>query len=341
MLVLGIETSCDETACAVVEGGVGIRANVVASSLKEHRPYGGVIPEIACRSHVESVLPVVDQALSEAGVGLRDIGLLAATNGPGLAGALMVGVTVAKTLSFSQRIPFVGINHIQAHLYACLMRDPAPAFPFLGLVVSGGHTSFYEVLDYHRFRLMGQTRDDACGEAFDKAAKILGLGYPGGPAVEQRAREGNPRAFSFPTPQLKDHPFDFSFSGLKTAVLYKVRDLRRGEGETPLPPSVINDLCASFQQVVIEGLLERSLQGCRRLGVKVLVVGGGVTANRALRAAFESRFKGETLEVYFPPAGLSLDNAAMVAGLGYRLYRKGIHSPLDLACFPIGEGVIR
>ena len=334
MLVLGIETSCDETACAVVEDGLKIHANVVASSLKEHRPYGGVIPEIACRSHVESILPVVDQTLREAGVGFRDLGLLAATEGPGLVGALLVGMTVAKTLSFSQQIPFVGVDHIQAHLYACLMQEPAPDFPFLGLVVSGGHTNLYEVSDYDQFHLIGQTRDDACGEAFDKVAKILGLGYPGGPVIEQRSRGGNPHAFSFPTPQLKDHPFDFSFSGLKTAVLYKVRELT-------LSSSVIDDLCASFQRVVIEGLVERSLQTCRRLGLRALVVGGGVTANQALRAAFEGRFRQEALEVYFPPRGLSLDNAAMVAGLGYQLYRKGIHSSLDLACSPLGKGVDR
>ena len=334
MLILGIETSCDETACAVVEDGVRIRVNVVASSLKEHRPYGGVIPEIACRSHVESILPVVDQALREAGIGFSDLGLLAATEGPGLVGALLVGLTVAKTLSFSHQIPFVGVDHIEAHLYACLMREPAPHFPFLGLVVSGGHTSLYEVSDFDRFRLIGQTRDDACGEAFDKVAKILGLGYPGGPVIEQRSREGNPRVFSFPTPLLKDHPFDFSFSGIKTAVLYKVREL-----EKPLSSPVIDDLCASFQRVVIEGLVERSLQGCRRLGLKVLVVGGGVTANQALRTAFENRFRQEALEVYFPPRGLSLDNAAMVAGLGYQLYRKGIHSSLNLACSPLGKGV--
>ena len=336
MLVLGIETSCDETACAVVEDGLTIRSSVVASSLEEHRPYGGVIPEIACRSHLESILPIVEEALKTAGVGLKEIGLVAATQGPGLVGALMVGVTVAKTLSLSQGIPFVGVDHIQAHLYACLMQHPMPPFPFLGLVVSGGHTGLYDVSDDHRFRLIGRTLDDACGEAFDKVAKILGLGYPGGPVIERRARKGEAHAVAFPAPLLKDRPFDFSFSGIKTAVLYKVRELEKRQ-ET-MKPEIINDLCASFQRVVIEALVERSLQACRQLGLKALGVGGGVTANQALRESFERQFRREGLEVYFPPAGLSLDNAAMVAGLGYRLCRKGIRSGLDLECLPLGQG---
>ena len=336
MLVLGIETSCDETACAVVENGTAILSSVVASSLEEHRPYGGVIPEIACRSHVEWILPVVDEALQKALVRLNRIDLVAATHGPGLVGALMVGVAVAKTLSLSQGIPFVGVDHVRAHLYACLMQRHAPNFPFIGLVVSGGHTSLYEVADTDRFRLIGRTLDDACGEAFDKVAKILGLGYPGGPAIERRARRGDPRAFSFPAPLLKNHPFDFSFSGLKTAVLYKVRELEKRQATSD--KQQVNDICASFQRGVIEGLLERALDACRHSGLKELVVGGGVTANRALRTAFETRFRGEGLSVHFPPKGLSLDNAAMVAGLGYRLYRKGIRCGLELECLPLGQG---
>ncbi len=336
MLALGVESSCDETACAVVENGKKILSNVIASSLEEHRPYGGVIPEIACRSHVESMMPVLEKSLHEAGVSFGDMDLIAATCGPGLPGSLLVGLSTAKAISFARGIPLIGVDHIQAHLYACLMRPRAPSLPVLGLVVSGGHTSLFHIQKVDRFKRIAETQDDACGEAFDKVAKILGLGYPGGPEIEKRAALGDPKAFSFPPPRLNATSLDFSFSGIKTAVLYQVKELVQSKKYNVLPPSMVNDICASFQRVVIETLMRHALSACRQYQCRTLVVGGGVTANQALRRSFEKRFREEGLRVFFPPKGLSLDNAAMVAGLGTRLYQKGFRSSLDLGCYPLG-----
>jgi len=354
MLVLGIETSCDETAASVVKDGQKILSNVVATSLEDHKRYGGVVPEIACRSHVESIAPVLEEALKTAGISYEAIQLISATNGPGLPGSLLVGVSTAKALSFAKGIPFIGVDHLQAHLYACLMRPDPPSFPLVGMVVSGGHTGLYWMKDVHRFKRIAETQDDACGEAFDKVAKVLGLGYPGGPLVEKRAKEGNPKAFSFPPPRLNEKSLDFSFSGIKTAVLYKVKELQRVQGTgcrvqggefrkaflnpkpSTLNPRLINDICASFQQVVIETLIRHALLACRRFHTRHLLVGGGVIANQKLRREFKKQFQREGLQVFFPPKGLSLDNAAMVAGLGYHLYRRGIRSSLDLPCNPLG-----
>jgi len=346
MLVLGIETSCDETSCAVVKDGWEILSNVVTSSLEEHKPYGGVIPEIACRSHVESITPVLEASLKKAHATYQDIDLIAATSGPGLPGSLLVGVSTAKALSFARRIPWVGVDHLQAHLYACLMKPERPVFPLVGMVVSGGHTTLFEIKEFHEFRRIADTEDDACGEAFDKVAKILGLGYPGGPLIEQRAKKGNPKAFQFPPPRLDETSLHFSFSGIKTAVLYQVKRLQgedvrgarayQASRQKPLAPSLVNDIAASFQEVVIATLVEQALRACRVLRAETLVVGGGVIANQKLREAFLKRFREEQLTVLFPPKGLSLDNAAMVAGLGYQLYQRGFRSSLDLACSPLG-----
>jgi len=333
MLTLGIETSCDETACSVVLNGKRILSNVIATSLEDHKPYGGVIPEIACRSHVESIAPVLEESLRKAKVSLDDIQLIASTYGPGLPGSLLVGLSTAKAISFAKEIPLVGVDHIQAHLYACLMVDRPPSFPLMGLVISGGHTSLFWMKDFHRFKRIAETQDDACGEAFDKVAKMLELGYPGGPLVEKRAREGNPQVIPLPLPKLNEPSLDFSFSGIKTAVLYKVRELAHTR---TLARTVMNDICASFQHVVIETLIRNALLACRRHRCQTLLVGGGVSANQALRSEFQTRFRREGLKVLFPPKGLSLDNAAMVAGLGYRLYQKGIRSSLELSCEPLG-----
>ncbi len=331
MHVLGIESSCDETACSVVRDGMEILSNVVATSLEEHRRYGGVIPEIASRSHVEWLIPVLEEALSKAELSYREIDLIAATQGPGLPGSLLVGLSAAKALSFAREIPFIGVDHLHAHLYACLMQPGPPSFPFVGMVVSGGHTALFWMEDVHRIRRIAETQDDACGEAFDKVAKILGLGYPGGPEVEKRARAGNPSRFRFPPPRVQEGSLDFSFSGIKTAVLYQVKDLPK-----PLTEKVVQDLCAGFQETVIQTLSNHALEACRRFKAEALLVGGGVIANQALREALEKRFVKENRQVLFPPKGLSLDNAAMVAGLGYHLYRKGLHSQLDLGVEPLG-----
>lgn len=332
MLVLGIETSCDETACSVVRDGRRILSNVVATSLEEHKRYGGVVPEIACRSHVEFMAPVLSEALKRAGISYEAIELISATQGPGLPGSLLVGFSTAKALSFARGIPFVGVDHLQAHLYACLMGPDPPSFPLVGMVISGGHTGLYWMEDVHRFRRIAETQDDACGEAFDKVAKILGLGYPGGPLIERYAALGDPKRFSFPPPRLNEKSLDFSFSGIKTAVLYKVRDLGKGS----LSPSMIHDLCAGFQKVVVETLVRHALLAVQRHEARSLLVGGGVTANQALRREFRRRFRENRLRVVFPPKGLSLDNAAMVAGLGYELYQRGMRSPLHLTCEPLG-----
>ncbi|MFH1858602.1 MAG: tRNA (adenosine(37)-N6)-threonylcarbamoyltransferase complex transferase subunit TsaD [Candidatus Omnitrophota bacterium] len=349
MYVLGVETSCDETACAVVQNGKKILSNIVASSLEDHKPYGGIIPEIACRSHVEFMVAVLERALKKARLCYEDIGLISVTNGPGLPGSLLVGLATAKALSFAKKIPLLGVDHLQAHLYACLMRPRPPRFPLVGMVVSGGHTSIFNIEAVDRFKKIAETQDDACGEAFDKVAKMLGLGYPGGPLIERRARAGNPKAFSFPPPIAHPHSLNFSFSGIKTAVLYKIKELQgmqiqpKGKRRPkdaippkPLRPSVIDDLCASFQKVVIETLMQRAQLACERFCANTLLLGGGVVSNQALREEFQKRFQRAGLGVLFPPKGLSLDNAAMVAGLGYQLFRKGSRSSLDLACEPLG-----
>lgn len=275
---------------------------------------------------------------------MDEIQLIASTYGPGLPGSLLVGLSTAKAISFAKDIPLIGVDHIQAHLYASLMTDRPPSFPLVGLVISGGHTSLLWMRDVHRFKRIAETQDDACGEAFDKVAKMLKLGYPGGPLIEKRSREGNPKTIPLPLPKLNETSLDFSFSGIKTAVLYKVRELEKVQGTRykvqggnhSLPPSIVNDICASFQHVVIETLLRNALLACRRYHAKTLLVGGGVSANQKLRSAFQTRFRNEGLRVLFPPKGLSLDNAAMVAGLGYRLYQKGIRSSLELSCEPLG-----
>lgn len=335
MFVLGIESSCDETACSVVKDGWKILSNVVATSLEDHRPYGGVIPEIACRSHVEWIMPVLEEALRKAHLSHEDVALISVTQGPGLPGSLLVGVSTAKALSFSRDIPLVGVDHLQAHLYACRMRPDPPPFPCVGMVISGGHTALYWMKEVDRVEPISETQDDACGEAFDKVAKILGLGYPGGPLIEKRARGGDPKAFAFPPPRIQEKSLDFSFSGIKTAVLYKVRGLQ-GSNPRLLEPSLVNDLCASFQRVVIETLVDHAIRACQKFQARRLLLGGGVVANQKLRQEFRKRCQREKIEVFFPPKGLSLDNAAMVAGLGYHLYRKGISSPLTLACDPLG-----
>lgn len=327
MYVLGIETSCDETAAAVVKDGRKILSSVVSSSLKYHSKYGGVIPEIAFRMQLETILNVSDSALKEAGVSLNKIGLLSVTEGPGLLGSLLVGISFAKALSLSTGIPLNGVNHLYSHIYAGSLERRPVKLPFVSLVVSGGHTSLFFVKDFDRIELLGSTCDDACGEAFDKVAKILKLGYPGGPAIEKLSATGDPKKIIFRCSDT-GNPLDFSFSGIKTGVLYFVRD--RLKGKDRLPAQLIRDIAASFQEAAVNTLINKSLLACRMKRCARLVVGGGVAANNRLRVEFLERAGEAGIEVCFPAKAFCMDNAAMVAGMGYQLFKKGHVSGLGL-----------
>jgi N6-L-threonylcarbamoyladenine synthase len=321
--VLGIETSCDETAAAVLEDGV-VRSNVVSSQDAIHRTYGGVVPELASRRHLEVVLPVIERALRDAAVGLADLHGIAVTRGPGLVGSLLVGLSVAKALAYAHEVPLVGVNHLEGHIFAGFLADAPPAYPFLALVVSGGHTALYACPEPLRYRLVGQTRDDAAGEAFDKVAKLLGLGYPGGPVIEQVARDGDPRAIGFPTAQFRDRAPDFSFSGLKTAVSLFVRR------QAPLTPSLTADICASFQATVVKMLVRRTVRSAIRLGIRRVLLTGGVAANRALRDALGAQCLERGCAWSAPPARLCTDNAAMIAAAGAVRLERGERADLTL-----------
>jgi N6-L-threonylcarbamoyladenine synthase len=324
MYVLGIETSCDETSAAVVSNGRHVLSNIVSSSLIFHKKYGGIVPEIASRKQLETITAVVDDALKVAGIGLQRIGLLGVTQGPGLLGSLLVGISFAKSMSLARRLPLVGLDHLHSHLYAGFLGSRL-RFPFVGLVISGGHTSLYRVKGFDRIALLGSTLDDACGEAFDKVAKILGLGYPGGPVIERLADRGNPDRVRFKCSGTTA-ALDFSFSGIKTAVLYYVKKMRHsGIRSRTIPRRLTCDIAASFQKAVIETLVEKSFFACRMEESRRLVVGGGVAANSTLRSAFTKRATQEGVEVLFPAVEHCMDNAAMVAGLSYHLYKIGRH----------------
>ena len=335
MLVLGIETSCDETAAAIVKDGRDILSNVVLSSLRFHKPYGGIVPEIACRHHTEIIDSVIKEAFLRANCKINQIDLIAVTNGPGLIGALLVGVSTAKGLALSNNIPVVGVNHIWAHLYAPFMniarsKDVRIKFPYVGLVISGGHTSLMFVEDFDRYQNLGQTTDDAAGEAFDKVAKILKLGIPGGPVIERLAKHGDANAIKFPKSLLNSiDNLDFSFSGIKTAVLYYVGKI---ENKKKIK-SEISNICASFQKSVIDVIVEKSIKACQKKEATRLVVGGGVSINSMLRRRLQEACVNFGISIYFPSKGLCLDNASMVAGLGYHLYKKSNRDNLRLNAF--------
>jgi N6-L-threonylcarbamoyladenine synthase len=329
MYVLGIETSCDETAAAIVRDGRDILSNVVSSSLKFHQKYGGVVPEIAFRMQLETIAAVAQDAIKKARLKLKDIGLVSVTSVPGLLDSLLVGISFAKSVSFATGAPLLGINHIDSHIYAAFLGPQKSAkIPFVALVVSGGHTSLFYVRGFDRITLLGKTLDDACGEAFDKVAKILGLGYPGGPIIEQLARRGNPRAVKLSCSGT-DKPLDFSFSGIKTAVLYYVkRHAPCVDGV--MRPAQTADIAASFQETVINALIHKSFAACRLKDAPRLVIGGGVAANNRLRERFYEEAGRFGISLYFPAKQLCTDNAAMVAGLGYSLFQKGYRSGLEL-----------
>ncbi|MBP1710041.1 MAG: o-sialoglycoprotein endopeptidase [Deltaproteobacteria bacterium] len=322
MFVLGIESSCDETAAAVVNNG-NLLSNVIASQIKDHSAYGGVVPEIASRKHIEAISAVITQAMADAGLILSSIEGIAVTRGPGLIGSLLVGLSTAKALAYGLSIPLVGVNHLEGHIMASFLAEKKPGFPFVALVVSGGHTNVYLVKNYHEFQLLGQTRDDAAGEAFDKAAKLLNLGYPGGVVIDRMAKKGNPGAFDFPR-AMKDSP-DFSFSGLKTSLLTMVKKLGGHFTEAELA-----DVVASYQEAIVDVLVDKTLKAAVNHHVAQVVVCGGVAANSRLRERFATAAAEKNLELFIPPMILCTDNAAMIGALGEIMLKNGRSDSLDL-----------
>jgi len=323
MLILGIETSCDETAAAVVKNANTVLSSCVSSSVHLHRKFGGIIPEIASRFHLEYMVPVTKKALVQAHVKFSDIGLIAVTAKPGLVGSLLVGVSFAKALSFGLDIPFLGINHIHAHMFSPFLEQKAFCFPFIGLVVSGGHTSLAYVRDFDKIKIIGQTRDDAAGEAFDKVAKILELGYPGGPIIDKLAQTINHSPFQFRCAQL-ENTLDFSFSGIKTDVLYKSQKLKNKTKKLK------TQIAYAFQKEAIETIVSKSIAACKKFNTKVLSVGGGVACNTLLRNRLQEESKRENIKVLLGNIHYCLDNAAMIACLGYHLHKKGLRSKYNL-----------
>lgn len=325
ILILAIESSCDETAAAVVKNGREVLSNVINSQIEIHTLYGGVVPEIASRKHIENINPVVELALKKADVTLDDITAVAVTYGPGLVGALLVGVAFAKALAFAKNKPLVGVHHIEGHISANYIEHQDLAPPFAALVVSGGHTHLVMVKDYGQYEIIGKTRDDAAGEAFDKIARAIGLGYPGGPKLDQLAKEGNPDAIVFPRPHVEGAPYDFSFSGLKSAVLNYINSCEM-KGE----PINKADLAASFQRTVVDALVARAMLLVEETGIKKFAVAGGVAANSALRSALQSACKERGVSFYSPSLQLCTDNAAMIGAAGYYEYKSGVRHGYDL-----------
>lgn len=341
--ILGIETSCDETAAAVLKDGRHILSSVVGLQWEIHGRYGGIVPELACRRHIEVIYPLVDEAIKKAGIRLRDLSAIAVTSGPGLIGALLVGVSFAKSISYALNIPLISINHLEGHLWSIYLEKRVPR-PFIGLVVSGGHTNLYLVEDIGVYRLLGSTLDDAAGEAFDKVSKMLGLGYPGGPAIESCAASGNPAAITFPRALSRKKGYDFSFSGIKTAVSSYIRTcytVRHVDDMPEILPEILReilkeeerfkaDVAAGFQQAVVDVLVSKTIGAACELGIKRVVMSGGVACNSLLRGEMVRHAKEKGVKVYVPKPGYCTDNAAMIAWVGHRYYKKGIYAELKL-----------
>jgi len=337
MLILGIDTSCDDTSAAVVQDGRKIISNIVSSQSDIHTKYGGIVPEIASRRHIEMIMPVVEEALKQAGVTLSDLTAIAVCHGPGLIGSLLVGCSFAKAVCYGKNIPLVGVNHLEGHLLSPFLEEQAPEFPFISLVVSGGHTSLYLAEDYGKYTVLGKTRDDAAGEAYDKVSKLLGLSYPGGPILDSLAKEGNSKAVTFPRAYLPD-TLDFSFSGLKTAVLHYVRSgaesreqraMMNSESRT-LNAEHIRDIAASFQAAVVDVLVRKAEWAVNKTGIRRVTLSGGVSANSGLRRRMREMGEQKHIEVFIPSVALCTDNAAMIAAAGYHRFLNKELAGLDL-----------
>ncbi len=337
VLILAIESSCDETAAAVVKNGREVLSNVINTQIAIHTEYGGVVPEIASRKHIENINPVIKKALSDAGVTLDDIDAIGVTYGPGLVGALLVGVAEAKAIAFAKNKPLVGVHHIEGHISANYVENKELEPPFVALVVSGGHTHLVKVNDYGEYEIIGRTRDDAAGEAFDKVARAIGLGYPGGPKIDKLAKEGNPDAIEFPRAHVDDAPYDFSFSGIKSAVLNYINSANMQGKE-------INraDVAASFQKAVVDALVSRAVRLAKECGMDKLAIAGGVASNSALRAAVQEECAKNNIRFYSPSPVLCTDNAAMIGAAAYYEYIKGVRHGCDLNAVPnlkLGERI--
>ncbi|MED9971000.1 MAG: tRNA (adenosine(37)-N6)-threonylcarbamoyltransferase complex transferase subunit TsaD [Lachnospira sp.] len=337
VLILAIESSCDETAAAVVKNGREVLSNVINTQIAIHTEYGGVVPEIASRKHIENINPVIRKALEDAGVTLDDIDAIGVTYGPGLVGALLVGVAEAKAIAFAKNKPLVGVHHIEGHISANYVENKELEPPFVALVVSGGHTHLVKVNDYGEYEIVGRTRDDAAGEAFDKVARAIGLGYPGGPKIDKLAKEGNPDAIEFPRAHVDDAPYDFSFSGIKSAVLNYINSANMQGKE-------INraDVAASFQKAVVDALVSRAVRLAKECGMDKLAIAGGVASNSALRAAIQEACAKNNIKFYSPSPVLCTDNAAMIGAAAYYEYIKGVRHGYDLNAVPnlkLGERI--
>ena len=329
ILILAIESSCDETAAAVVRNGREVLSNVISSQIALHTLYGGVVPEIASRKHIEKINQVIEEALAEAKVTLQEIDAIAVTYGPGLVGALLVGVSAAKAISFATGIPLIGVHHIEGHISANYIENKELEPPFICLVASGGHSHLVVVKEYGEYEIIGRTRDDAAGEAFDKVARAIGLGYPGGPKIDKLSKEGNPEAIHFPRATVAENEYDFSFSGLKSAVLNYLNGCQmKGEAVNTA------DVAASFQKAVIDVLVEHSIHAVKEFGYDKFAIAGGVASNSSLRAAFEEECKKQKISFYHPSPIFCTDNAAMIGVAGYYEYIKGVRSGLDLNAVP-------
>jgi len=329
LTVLGIETSCDETSAAVVADGK-VLSNIISSQLV-HAKYGGVVPELASRAHMRIIIDVVDEALEKAGVAKEKLGGIAVTQGPGLVGSLLVGLSFAKAMAYGLGIPYIGVNHMEGHLYSTFLEDPKPEYPFVALIVSGGHSMLVHVKKPFQHALLGQTRDDAAGEAFDKVAKMLGLGYPGGPAIDRAAKKGNPKAIDFPRTFLEEDSSDFSFSGIKTSVLYYLRknDFLPLGKEKP-SQKTLDDICASFQASVVEVLAKKTIAAADLCGVSTVCLAGGVSANSLLREEMKREIDQRGFRLHFPRLEYCMDNGAMIALVGEMKLASGLSSPFDL-----------
>ncbi len=325
MLLLAIESSCDETAAAVLEDGSNLLSSVVDSQIHVHSPYGGVVPELASRRHIETIYTVVDETLKQASIKLDRLDAIAVTQGPGLVGSLLIGMSFAKALAYVRNLPCLGVDHMAGHLLSIFLGEKQPSFPYIALAASGGHSSIYLVTDPLSYKLLGQTRDDAAGEAFDKVAKLLGLEYPGGPIIAETAKTGNPEAVSFPRAWLEPDSLDFSFSGLKTSVVNYVNRANQKNEELNLP-----NICASFQEAIADVLVEKTLTASRKANISQIVLAGGVAANQRLRDLMRFRGQKENFEVFLPPKEYCTDNAAMIAVAGYHLFKNRKHTSVTI-----------